>query len=509
MSRVMLIASAMAALTYGAGPPKIAVDELRREYLINPLGLDTHQPRFSWTLTSTHRAEAQSAYQILVATSEQTLSAETGDKWDSGKIASDASVNIAYAGKLLASRERCYWKLRMWDQDGTPSAWSKPAAFEMGLDFADWKGVWIGGGSDATAPLLRKSFTVSKPVKRARAYVSGLGWCELYLNGRKVGDHVLDPAMTNYDKHVLYATYDVTDMLRAGRNALGVMLGNGWYSQPRRLRYGTAPELRLQLDLEYADGERQSVPTDETWRTSEGPITRNGIQMGESYDATLEKPGWSDAGFDDSSWANTQPAAPPNGMMASQAMPAMKVIATRPAAKLTNPKPGVYVYDFGQVLTGWARLRVKGPAGTKVTMKFSERLNTYTGLPDKANHPPPLETDDYILRGSPQGEVWEPRFTFHPFRYVQVEGYPGTPVLASLEGRVVHSAVDSTPSFESSSPLLNKIHNITFWTVQNSLYGMPIDERHREPFAYLEAGETPANLYSRRFMPGFMDQVVP
>ncbi len=520
-----VLCAGLAAQQQPAGKPvpprapaaKIAPEDLRVEYLRNPLGLEAAAPRFSWILSSAERNQVQSAYQILVAASEPALKAGAADKWDSGKIASDASVNVAYEGKSLSSGQTAYWKVRVWDRDGNSSAWSAAANFEMGLlKKSDWQGQWIARRAEpesapgaarerrppqVPAPLLRKTFEIPNPVRRARIYVAAMGWYELYLDGRKVGDHVLDPAMTNYDKRVLYVTHDVTFRLSKGRHAIGIMLGNGYYSQPERQRYGKLPKVLVQMNVEYADGGRESIVSDPTWRTADGPVLRNSVQGGEAYDARLEIPNWAQPDFDDSSWDPVYTAPLDGRVLQSQVMPAIKVMRTKAPVRLTNPKRGVYVYDFGQTFTGWTRLGMKGPKGATVALMYSERLWAHSGQVDKTNHPVPAQTDYYTLKGDPAGETYEPRFTFHPFRYLQVEGFPGTPTLGDIEGKVARSAVERSVQFTSSNALLNKIHDMTFWTIENALYGMFMDEPHREPFAYLEPGETPANLYSRFFMP--------
>ncbi len=478
--------------------------ELKCEYLKNPLGIDVAQPRFSWELKSSRRGQMQSAYQILVASSEEKINANIGDKWDSGKVTSDKSVNIPYEGSTLTSGEKCYWKVRCWDKDGRPGPYSEPATFEMGLlNESDWEGKWIGADVSISAPLLRKEFDITKGVKRARVYICGLGWYELYINGEKVGDHVLDPATTDYTKRVLYVTYDVTDYLRIGRNAIGVMLGNGWYSEPGWKKYGDSPRLLMQMNIEFTDGSSMSVSTDETWRVSGGPIIRNDLYGGETYDARLEKPGWKNPNYDDSDWDSAVIKDPPGGKMVSQLMPAIKVNKTIKPVKLTNPKPGVYVYDMGQLFGGWVRIYVKGPRGAKVSIKYSARIFEDSGLIDKRRHPEPKETDYYILKGDPQGETYEPRFTYHPVRYVQIEGYPGEPTLEDLEGRVVYSAVDMSGDFHCSNPLLNQIHQNVAWTFTNGLFGIPLDCLHREHWAWTDPATVAGTLYVRKHMPLF------
>ena len=473
------------------------------EYAAGPLGVDAPQPRFGWVLESNLRGQMQSAYQVLVASSEEKLRANVGDKWDSGKVVSFQSVNVAYRGKALASGEKRWWKVRVWDGGGKASPFSKPATFEMGLlKKSDWQGKWIGAGKEISSPLLRKTFEIASKVKRARVYVSGLGWYELYINGRKVGDHVLDPATTDYHKRTLYVTYDVTDRLREGPNAVGVMLGNGWYCEPGRRKYGDSPRLLLQMHVEFTDGSATSIKTDQTWKTSGGPITRNDIYGGETYDARLEKPGWAAAGYDDAGWNRAAIKESPRGRLQSQLMPAIKVNRTIKPVRFTNPKPGIYVYDMGQLFGGWARLRVKGPRGAKVTIKYAARMFKDSGLVDKRRHRGTRETDFYILKGRGQ-EIYEPRFTYHPVRYVQIEGYPGKPARDDLDGRVVYSSVDMSGDFECSNPLLNRIHRNVVWTVTNGLFGIPLDCLHREHWAWTDPATVTGSLYPRKHMPLF------
>jgi len=484
--------------------------ELKCEYAVNPLGIEVAQPRFSWVLETSRREEMQSAYQILVASSEEKLRADTSDLWDSGKVISDQSVNVAYEGSTLASGENCWWKVRCWDKDNQASAYSPPATFEMGLlTESDWEGEWIGADASIPAPLLRKEFEIAKKVKRARVYISGLGWYELFINAEKVGDHILDPAMTDYHKRVLYIAYDVTDLLQKGSNAVGVVLANGWYSEHSGKKvglycesYGDSPRLLMQMNVEFVDGSTASIKTDQTWKVSGSPINPTGLYGGEIYDARLEKFGWAATGYDDSGWDGAVIKGSPGGKLESQLLAAIKVNKTIAPLKVTNPKPGVYVYDMGQLFGGWVRLKVKGPRGTKVTIKYSDRIFEESGLVDMRRHPTPEETDFYILKGDSE-EVYEPRFTYHPVRYVQIEGYPGEPTLKDLEGRVVYSAVELTGDFHCSNPLLNQIHQNVIWTLTNELYGMPLDCLHREHWAATDPATIASTLYTRKHLPLF------
>jgi len=482
--------------SYAAATDKgIGVRELSCEYARNPLGIDTPQPRFSWILKSEKRGQMQSAYRILVASSADNLESDMGDKWDSGKLDSDQSVNVVYQGKPLASGEKCWWKVQIWDKDGQVSDCSETATFEMGLlNQSDWQGQWIEAAQNISAPLFRREFDITKKVRRARIYTSGLGWHELYINGKKVGNRVLDPATTYYNNdqpfefgsRVLYVTHDVTEYLHNGQNAIGVMLGNGWYSNDKgdfkkrivgRRSFGDRPILLLTIKIEYADGRVESIVTDDTWKVSSGPITANEICLGEDYDARLEKIGWDSPGYDDLNWANAMITDSPSGKMVSQKMPAVKVMKTIKPVKITQPADGVYIYDFGQHFSGWTRLRVKGPRGTKVTIRYAGTLNNDGRLYTK-NQRAAAQTDTYILKGKGV-EVWETRFTLHGFRYAEVTGFPGTPTLSTFEGCFVYNAVETSGNFECSNPLLNQIHSNVCWTFMSSLQGIPQDAAER------------------------------
>jgi len=479
--------------------------ELTCEYAVNPLGIDLPKPQFGWLLTSGERNVMQSAYRILVASSEDRLAADEGDLWDSGKIDSSRSVNIAYEGTALSSGQRCFWKVRVCDRAGAESGWSEPATFEMALlDEADWQAEWIGAAPGVPTPMLRKQFQVAGAVERARLYVSGIGWSEVYLNGDKVGDRVLDPAASQYPKSVNYVVHDITALLRQGDNAIGVWLGNGWYSEPEFPgRFGDSPRARVQLVVETEGGKVTTLVSDETWKTSGSCIVLNDFWHGEIYDARLETPGWSTVGFDDSTWSAALVKEPPGGIMRAQVMPPIRVIETRRAVRLTEPGPNVFLYDFGQLFGGWVRLRIKGPAGTKIAIKYSGRVYEDSGLIDKRRHEPPKATDYYVLKGDPEGEVYEPRFTYHPMNYVQIEGAPGQLSIEDVDGCVVHTDEDLSGEFECSDDLLNQIHRNVLWTLKNGLFGMPLDCLHREHWAWTDPATITGSLYPRKHMPTF------
>ena len=479
--------------------------ELTCEYAVNPFGIDVSKPRFGWLLDSSERGVMQSAYQILVASSEDELAADEGDLWDSGKVDSGRSVNVAYEGAALASGQRCFWKVRVCDQAGEVSGWSEPATFEMALlDEADWQGKWIGGAAGVPAPMLRRQFQVRGAVERARLYVSGIGWSEVYLNGGKVGDRVLEPAASQYPKSVYYGVHDVTSLLQQGDNAIGIWLGNGWYSEPEFAgQYGGCPRARVQLVVETGDGTVATLVSDETWKAGGSCIILNDFWHGEIYDARLETPGWSAVGFDDSAWSAAEVKEAPGGVMRSQFMPPIRVVEVRKAVHLTEPGPNVFLYDFGQLFGGWVRVRVKGPAGTKIAIKYSGRVYADSGLIDKRRHEPPKATDYYVLRGDPDGEVYEPRFTYHPVHYVQIEGASGRLEIDDVDGCVVHTDADLSGGFECADDLVNRIHRNVLWSLKNALFGMPLDCLHREHWAWTDPATITGSLYPRKHMPIF------
>ena len=491
----------------------LEAEVLRLEYLEDPLGIDIPQPRFSWTLESDARGAAQSAYQILVAAAPERLTPERADLWDSGHVSSGRTVNVAYEGRPLESSTRYYWKVRAYDEEGRTGPWSETATFVTGILDADgWEAEWIGAPDvENRAPLLRKEFDAGREVASAYAHVSGLGFYELYLNGEKVGDHVLDPAPTQYQERVLYATYDVTDRLRRGRNAVGLWLAEG---QPAgsvqdstrffsRTRPYPGPDLfdsprgLLQLEINYADGAAERIVTDGSWTASTGPVTFNHFYGGEDYDARLEKPGWSTPGFDAAGWARAEVKEVP-AILSAQLLPAMRVVDTLEPVARTNPEPGVWVFDLGQNIAGWWRITVEGEPGTRVEVRGAETL-------DDEPFPKPLRGESrmstephhgrgghyfrdviasYTLRGEGT-ERYEPRFFYSGFRYVEIQtDDPEALASLSVEGRAVHSDVERIGTFESSSPLFNRIHANTVWTLKGILQGAPMSNPHSEKYGW-------------------------
>ena len=503
----------------------IAVVSLKCENLDNPLGIDTYEIHLSWELNSPFRNKKQSAYQILVSGSEKSLSENRGDLWSSGKVICGSSVQIMYEGKMLQSGRRAWWKVRVWDEKGNVSIWSKPAYWEMGLlNDGDWQAKWIFDGKpesqtekdfydDDPAPLFRHEFISDKKIESARLYITGLGYYEASINGRKVGDHVLDPGWTNYSKRVLYSTYDVTDLIQKGGNCIGVTLGNGWFNPlPMKMwgRYNLRDELTIgrprfiaQLKINYADGNSQMVVSDEKWKTHGGPVLRNNIYLGEVYDARKDIDKWDISGFDDDNWSSAKRAVGKIGQLKAQNQPPIRITAKLKPVNLTEPKPGVYIFDMGQNFAGWARLKIKTASGTKIRLRYGELLNENGTLnvmtsvagqikgrrsdgskiggsfaPDTA-----WQSDIYIAKG--EGiEYYTPKFTFHAFRYVEVTGYSGKPPVDAIEGLRLNSDVTKTGSFECSNEQFNKIQKMTEWTFLSNIFSVQSDCPHRERFGY-------------------------
>ncbi|MGA2581874.1 MAG: glycoside hydrolase family 78 protein [Tepidisphaeraceae bacterium] len=472
-----MVFAALALLSLGAAVlnADVTCGNLTCEYRVNPLGLDVAQPRLSWTISSDKRGEMQTAYEILIASSLENLNQFRGDVLESGRVASDESNLIEYGGPVLKSGQEYFWKVRVWDNHGEQSPWSEPAHWSMGLlQSQDWHGAkWIGlkEKPPTTEPIdrplaaryLRKEFTVDQDVTRATAYVCGLGLFEFRLNGAKVGDHVLEPALTDYDKRCDYVTFDVTDQVKQGGNAIGVVLGNGryWGMRTNKRVFGY-PTLIFALHLEYGDGSTKDIVSDGSWRvTDSGPIRADNEYDGEIYDARMELSGWDSAGYRAKSWRGADVMAAPKGIFSAQDIEPIRVTQTMTPVAINNIAPGVFIYDMGQNMVGWCRLKVTGNAGTTVKLRFAETLqpdgNLYT-----ANLRTAKAADIYTLKGGGE-EIYEPRFTYHGFRYVEVTGYPGVPGLDAIEGKVVHDDLERSGDFASSNDLLNKIEHNIYW----------------------------------------------
>lgn len=471
----------------------LSVQSLRTEYLHNPLGIDLSHPRFSWAIKSFKRGINQSALQIQAATSEQKLLSGNADMWDSGEMKSGRSINVPYAGKKLESGQTYFWRVKVWDQNGEISSWSTINYFHTGLyNRKDWQGEWIGDAdSTVSAPLLRKQFDITKKIKNAYVYVSGLGYYELYLNGEKVGDHVLDPGTSDFNRRALYVTYNIKKYLQSGENAVGLWLGNAYFKTNRDLPfrfYGHRPQVIMQMDIEYTDGSTAHIVTNPSWKTSAGPIRSNSVYDGEVYDARRVKNGWDKPGYNDRSWHNAIKVIPPSGrVLSSQLMPPIKVEKTLFAKKMWEPVNNVYVYDFGQNFSGWPVLHADGGHGNNIVMKMAEvtrkdmlRMqgkNTMGVVDtiDAIENRSAKARDVYILAGKPGMETYSPRFTYQGFRYVQLEGYQGKPNITTVTADFVHSDVEQIGEFKCSNPLFNQIHENILWGQKSNLMSMPTD----------------------------------
>jgi len=475
----------------------LEVVDLRTESRVDPLGIDTPNPRLSWIIESAQRGEEQTAYRILVAGDPSKLDENSGELWDSEKVLSDQSVSVQYAGAELEAGSQAFWKVKVWDAAGKESAWSETAMWSMGmLEAGDWKAEWIGldraVGNDRpdqearelSARYLRKEFSIDRPVERAMAYIVGMGVYELYLNGEKAGDHVLSPGMTEFPKRSFYIAYDVTGMLNEGVNTVGTILGSGRYFAPcitdptPTLTFGF-PKMLLQIEVEYSDGSGQTIISDGSWKiTADGPILVNNEYDGEIYDARREMPGWNKSGFDDTGWIPVEMVDPSSPLLSAQMNEPIRVTETLRPVEVSQPEKDVFVFDMGQNMVGWTKLMVEGEAGTKVQLRFAETLKE-DGTLYMDNLRGAKCTDTYILKGGGP-ESWEPRFVFHGFRFVEITGYPGTPDLSALEGKVIHDDLEVTGSFECSHDLINTIYRNAVWGLRGNYRSVPTDCPQRD-----------------------------
>lgn len=497
----------------------VYVARLRTEYLENPLGTDETRPRLSWVLESERRGARQTAYQIIVASSQELLELDKGDLWDSGRVESDETTHIEYAGAPLVSRVECHWRVTVWDEleESTTSA---PAHWSMGLlRPEDWRAHWISHDPEiirrdaeavegtkktpGSSPLFRKQFAVGSDVKRATLYATARGIIELQLNGRRVTEDRFLPEWTDYNRRLQYRTFDVTKHLQQGDNALGAMLSDGWWSgyigwQENRGQYGTlVNSLLVQLEIELYDGQRVTIGSDNSWRCETGPILASDFMLGETYDARRERAGWDRPGFDDHNWLAAIEIEPPtihvpkygfsNNVpgdtqeplpLVAQPSEPVRVIETIRPASVNEITPGVFIYDLAQNITGWVRLAVEGPAGTRLQIRHAERLNP-DGTLYTENLRRATATDYYTLRGGGE-EMWEPHFTFHGFQYIELTGLPRPLPLEKLVGCVVMSSTPPAGEFECDDPLVNRLWKNALWGQKGNFLSVPTDCPQRD-----------------------------
>jgi alpha-L-rhamnosidase len=495
---------------------KISVTNLQCEMLNNPEGIDVLKPRLSWQIKSDVNAVKQTAYQILVASTLENLNGNKADLWDSGKVESNESVNIIYNGKKLKDRDNAFWKVIVFTNKGEIKS-TENAHFSIGiLTYADWKSTrWIGYEklskddsvsqySRLSARYLRKEIDVKKQVKSAKVYLMGMGLYELYINGNKIGDQVLAPVPTDYTKNVKYNVFDVTSQLKEGKNMLGTILGNGRFFamrqdyKPYKIKSFGFPKMAMQLFVEYTDGTKDIIRTDDTWKlTTDGPILSNNEYDGEEYDARKEMKGWATTNFDDKNWINARYVQEPGGFYEAQMTPNMKIKGEVKPISIKATGKGTYILDMGQNMVGWLQLKVKGKSGDQVTMKFAESLQADGSL-YIANLRDAKTTDVYTLKGEGE-EIWEPRFIYHGFRFVEISGFPTKPTLENFVGKVVYDDMKTTGTFESSDATMNQIFKNAWWGISGNYKGMPIDcpqRNERQPWL----GDRTTGAYGESFL---------
>ncbi|MEO6136507.1 MAG: family 78 glycoside hydrolase catalytic domain [Ginsengibacter sp.] len=500
----------------------VSVESLQCENQINPIGIDIYNPRLSWIskARTVDRGQYQTAFRIQVASSKVLLQSGKPDLWDSGIVDGSHSNNLRYKGNKLSSNATYFWRVKVWDKNKKASNWSEVVFFETALlSNSEWKGKWIEDSKtisadekdlykDNPAPLFRREFKTPKTVKKAMMYVSGIGYYEAYINGKKVGNKLLDPGWTNYSKRILYSTYNVSSYLSAGANCLGVMLGNGWYNPlPLKMWGGKnirdelttgQPKFIMQLNIEYTDGTKEQIISDDKWKAASGPIIQNSIYLGEVYDARKEVPGWNRPGLNLNDWRPVKYATAPLGKLQSQQQPPIIAGKSLVPVKIIKKSDGRYIVDFGQNFGGIIRLEAKGKSGTTIHAKYGEllypdgSLNVMTstagqikrkgvggiGAPDTA-----YAKDMFILNGKGT-ETFQTHFTFHGFRYVELSGYPGDLQKSNIKGLVLYSAVPDAGSFVCSDSLLNLIQQITLNTFRSNIFSVQSDCPQRERFGY-------------------------
>lgn len=491
MIRHIIFAALLLTATHAAAwmrPESLTVEMCRR-----PLGLEEQAPRLSWKILTDRQAVAQKSYRILVASSPEVLASDRGDVWDSGTVVSGRSVHVPYAGPRLEPMTRYWWKVFV-DTSGAGSAWSEPEYWQTGITGGEpqWQADWIGGkmpGDDVhkavPARYFRKEFQADKgDIRHAVLYIAGLGLYEPWLNGRRASDNVLLQAPTQYDRLVRYDAHDVTSLLRAGRtNALGVVLGNGRYCPERMntMRWFGYPRMIARLEIEYADGHRQTVTSDSTWRvTTDGPIRANSEFDGEIYDSRREMDGWACPGFDSSGWTASPAAGHPGGELRYQMNPQLAVKETVLSRSVTERSPGVYIIDMGENMVGRLRIKIRGgqQAGDSIKVRFAETL-----APDGSLYVTNLRTahpcDVYVCKGIGE-ECWYPTFTYHGFRYAEISGLDYAPSANEFLGHVIYDDMPMTGSFSCSDPTVNRVYANAVRGIRSNYRGMPTDCPQRD-----------------------------
>jgi alpha-L-rhamnosidase len=487
------------AATEPSQAPTIA--NLRCEYLANPMAVDAQRPRLSWEMVDSRRGACQTAYCVLAATSPERLNVLDADLWNTGKIVSGRMNQVEYRGTALAPLQRCYWTVQTWDMNGRAVVTPPPACWQAGLsdemkNSAQWIGLDTRDENEdpelmlPPATHLRKSFATSSPVRNATLHVSSQGICEMSLNGRRVGNDEFTPGWTNYDKRIYYMTYDATDLVVEGENALGAIVAPGWYSgyigfallckypTPRAI-YGEVPSLWAMLRIEYENGTIETVLTDPTWKASTGPIRQTDILMGETYDARLAMPDWNRPGFDDSAWNAAETFESNGGTFEPYPGSPVRCTQTLRPLSVVEQSPGVSIFDMGQNFAGRVGIRVRGAEGQKVTLRFGEMLHEDGRLMTE-NLRTARVTDHYICAGTGEYGSWEPTFTYHGFQYVEVTGLDYAPTVDDLLGVALNSDTAPVATFACSDPRLNQLYSNICWTQRANFFEVPTDCPQRD-----------------------------
>lgn len=486
-------------------------------YVEEPIGMGDKKPLLGWRIDTDRAGYLQGSYRVLVASDKALLDADCGDIWDSGIVADGKSQHVKFAGTPLLPCCDYYWKVKVWDVSGLESDWSPVASWRTGLfEEFDWEGEWVSSKfaellphrryksnrrvehenwfmEDSAAVYMRREVEIPVPVRKATAFICGLGYYELYINGRKVGDRVMDPLFTDYDKRVVYATYDVTDYFSTGSNAFGILLGNGWYSLPTRDVFGmhdanwhTPPKVRLNVVVEYESGARDVIVTDRTWKWGHGEIVYNSVRSGETIDHTKSVHGWNEPGFCDSLWRNVCHVPAPLGKLTADPMPPMRVAKELNPVGITETGPGVYLVDFGENLTGWVETRVRGSRGQTVELQFNEVLKADGSLDTQNStwHTRGRYQTELLILGGDGEETFEPRFTYHGFRYMQVRGLTYKPSPEDFTAKCVHTDLQRAGNFSCSMDKLNDLNAAVCRTLLNAVHGIPGEEPTREKMGW-------------------------
>ncbi|AJR04498.1 alpha-L-rhamnosidase [Siansivirga zeaxanthinifaciens] len=489
----------------------------------NPKNIESENPLFSWIVKAEGFNKSQSAYHILVASSKEKLNENDADIWNSSKLISNKSALVKFQGNVLEAFKTYYWKVKIWDDTDVATNWSDIQVFEMGLmDSKNWNASkWITLNNDSrTSPhrfrdyktakmdkpipvdgypasYFRKEIDINKTIEKAQAYICALGYYELYLNGEKVGDHVLDPAPSNYDKQAYYVNYNITKQLQQGKNALGIILGNGFYGQNiswkndpesnNDLAYGP-PTVRCLIKVNYTDGSSSDFYTNETWKESTGPIVFNNIYGGDTYDARYELGNWTTVNYNDASWGNAKIVTPEVTKISTQQIPPIKKLKILEPQNVFKGADGEWIVDFGQNIAGWVKLNVKEKEAQLIEVITAEALLTngkdiFQGSTGGGANGM-SQIYQYICKGS-ETESWEPKFSYHGFRFAKIKGISRKPDANMIKAVLVATDIQETGSFASSDELLNKMHSISKWTIVDNVHGIPEDCPHREKCGWL------------------------